>query len=144
MSCIEHTQKGCSGGYARANINGRTVGLHRAVYIRHHGLDITAIDGKVIRHTCDNPRCINPVHLVIGTQQDNMDDMVNRGRHVLGRRVKGVQVHTAVLTPEQVLYIREHYKPYSKDANQKTLAKQFNVDYTTIAQIVRRQTWKDI
>ena len=136
MTCIEHTQKGDSGGYARSKCGGRTVGLHRLVYIRYYNLNLSDIQGMVIRHTCDNPRCINPEHLIIGTQQDNVDDMVSRGR-----QAKGCNRKHAKLTKEQVIYIRKHYKPRSKDYNQRVLGEQFGVDSSTIGQIVRGQIW---
>ena len=41
---------------------------------------IGPIDGKVVMHTCDNPACVNPNHLVIGTQKDNMQDALKKGR----------------------------------------------------------------
>ena len=136
MTCIEHTQKGDSGGYARSTCGGRTVVLHRLVYIRYYNLDLADIHGMVIRHTCDNPRCINPDHLLLGTQQDNMDDRCARQR-----TTKGEGIPQSKLTVTQVRYIRKHYKPRSKDYNQRVLGEQFGVDSTTIGQIVRGQLW---
>jgi hypothetical protein len=52
---------------------------HRIVY--EHLTGVTIPDGKVLRHKCDNPPCVNPAHLIPGTQQDNIDDMVARRRH---------------------------------------------------------------
>ena len=93
--CIDHGQvgkkvidrKNFKGGYgytkrAWGGKPKRTVKLHRAVYCDYHGLSLDYIEGMVVRHICDNPRCINPLHLMLGTQQDNIDDMMERGRHV--------------------------------------------------------------
>ena len=52
--------------------------LHRTVWEAHNAEPIP--EGMVLRHTCDNPACCNPNHLVLGTQQDNVDDMHARGR----------------------------------------------------------------
>ena len=59
------------------------VAAHRYAYATVHG-DPGEL---IVRHTCDNRRCCNPAHLVIGTHQDNMDDMVSRGRHVGTREI---------------------------------------------------------
>lgn len=57
-------------------------------------------------HKCDNPPCINPDHLFVGTRSDNMRDMVDKGRHPY---VKGERNHSAKLTDEQVAEIRARY-----------------------------------
>lgn len=45
-------------------------------------------EGLIIRHRCDNPSCVNPEHLEVGTYQENSDDMVSRGRHNNGQKPK--------------------------------------------------------
>lgn len=76
--CLEWT--GCynTDGYPRVFWKGSANGkLHRIIYELTHKKPAT---GLVIRHTCDNPKCINPKHLICGTQQDNMQDRVSRDR----------------------------------------------------------------
>lgn len=77
--CIEHTQKGANNGYGNTarTIAGvkRHMPLHRAVFWDTYGYL-----PEVVRHTCDNTRCINPAHLLPGTQKDNMQDCIRRGR----------------------------------------------------------------
>lgn len=74
--CILHKQKGNKDGYASTNrkVNGvmRNLLMHRVKFCDFHGISIDEIAGLEIRHTCDNPRCINPLHLVTGTHADNM------------------------------------------------------------------------
>lgn len=83
-------------GYAlvtRPGARSRSVLLHRLVYCRSNGLELADIAGKVVRHTCDNPRCINPAHLLIGTRADNNRDRADRGRSA--KRVPSRQKLTA-------------------------------------------------
>lgn len=87
-------------GYGRINRDGKLVRLHRAVWERDHG-PIHA--GKVIMHTCDNPPCINPAHLAIGTQPQNIADMDRKGRRV---NLYGSQQSQAKLTETDIPDIR--------------------------------------
>jgi hypothetical protein len=57
--------------------------VHRAVYAFAHG---AIPQGMVVMHSCDNPRCINLSHLSLGTQKDNTDDMIAKGRHAWRER----------------------------------------------------------
>lgn len=64
--------------YGMIRHEGRMMGAHRAMWQRTNG-HIPA--GMVVRHNCDNPACVNPAHLLLGTQSDNILDAVERGRH---------------------------------------------------------------
>ena len=64
-------------GYGRVTMNYRAISAHRASWEYHVG---PVPDGMILLHTCDNPPCVNPEHLRIGTNQDNTDDMVAKGR----------------------------------------------------------------
>lgn len=85
-------------GYPRAHRNGVLQPIYRFVYEASNG---PIPLGMHIRHTCDEPRCINPEHLETGTHADNMRDKIERGRQSRGERV-----NTVKLTPDQVRAIR--------------------------------------
>lgn len=92
-----------------------------------------------VRHKCDHSKCVNPNHLELGSHQDNVDDMVQRGR-----QAKGTDNGRVKLTSEQVLEIREKYKDKSKSTSQRELAREYGVHQTLIGFIVREEIWKHI
>ena len=66
-----------SGGYGALELQGVTYGAHRVSFNQFNG---PIVDGNVIRHKCDNRKCVNPEHLLQGSYSDNTNDMVERGR----------------------------------------------------------------
>ncbi|MDN8078314.1 HNH endonuclease [Burkholderia multivorans] len=134
--CIEHHQKAKS--YGRVLIEGVKTGTHRAAYCKAHGLSIQDIDGIVIRHTCDNQRCVNPDHLVSGTHMDNMMDKVARNRQ---QRLGGSKNGRAKLNDADVAEIRRLYVPRSFEFGAAALARRFEVHSTTIDRIVSGKSW---
>lgn len=131
--CIEHNQ-----AHERAMVRwqGKQISMHRLAYCFTRGIEPDMLTGTVIRHTCDNPRCINPKHLLLGTHQDNMDDKVKRNR-----QAKGGGHGLVKLTSEDVLQIRKLYLKGSSTNGVVALGKQFNVSKSTIHTIVARKTW---
>jgi hypothetical protein len=81
--CTSHAPN--SKGYPQIMINGKTLKLSRYVYNKEKG---EIPQGMLICHSCDNPACINPLHLWSGTHKDNMQDMQAKGRRK-GGRIKG-------------------------------------------------------
>lgn len=109
----------------------RAKGAHRIAYCKHHNIPIDDIDGLVILHKCDNPPCINPQHLVLGTQQDNVADMYAKGRSY--SRLGSCNPN-AKLTYELAEMIRSDYltiKSYSK------LASKYGVGKSTISRVIK-------
>ena len=138
--CILHKQKGNRDGYASTNrlIKGkmRSLLLHRAKFCDYHNIPIESLDGYELRHTCDNPRCINPLHLIKGTHAENMNDM-----KVRNRVSKGERHARSVLNWTLVRQMRELYS--TGNFTQAELAKSFGVGTSTVQQIVRGATWKN-
>lgn len=142
MDCIDHKQVGDRDGYGNTTSHeykgtrGK-LKLHRLAYCRYHNLSIDAIDGKVVMHTCDNPRCINPTHLKLGTIKENNADRVSKGRFC------GVHSPMAKLTQADILFIRQHYKRHSRTWNTRTLAIKFGVCHQTISNVVSYRQYKE-
>lgn len=123
-------------GYGRISKNGRPVSAHRLSYELHKG---EIPEGLHVCHTCDNRSCVNPDHLFAGTQQDNMDDMVKKGRWG-GADQKG-EMHSSVkLTEPDVLEIRE----LAGTMTQRKIADKFNVGFVQISRIISRDRWSHI
>ena len=132
MECIEAkgTIKNASydaKGYGQIQTPGRTVKAHRHVWEECFGL---IPDGLCICHHCDNPACVNPAHLFLGTHADNMRDMREKGRV---RR--GSKHPRSKLTEDDVRAIR-----LSALSNAE-LARRYQVTEPSIHQIVTRRTW---
>lgn len=106
---------------------------HRVSWMIHNG---PIPDGKQVLHRCDNPPCVNPSHLFVGTHQDNMDDCTKKGRRQCGERAS-----LAKLTADGVKSIRNQYK---KGARSKTLAEDFGVHQSTILGVLSGRTWKHV
>ena len=140
-SCIDHGKHGGAQGYTTTwqPNRGKSVRTHRLVYCQHKDISLEDIEGQVVRHTCDNPRCINPEHLLLGTQQDNMDDKVSRDR-----QSKGAAHGLTSLTNDDVNYIREHCIPYSKVVGVLAMARKFKVTSAAISRILHGETWQHL
>ena len=130
--CINWSKGLADNGYGLTTRNNKTYRAHRLAYCDYHNIDHSDIKGQVVRHTCDNRKCVNPEHLLIGTHQDNMDDMKKRNRSA-----KGLFNGAGKLTPEQVTYIRTHYVKNSKEFGTVALGRKFGVHNVTIGRVVR-------
>lgn len=139
MDCFEHNQIGGRYGHGKTSYQGQQTSMHRAVYCRQHQIPLETIKGLVVRHTCDNGRCINPEHLELGTYQENMDDKVQRGRSARG------EAHGQVkLTGVNVQYIRDNYKARCPQFGTRALGRKFNLHNCTVSRIVRGENWSHV
>lgn len=115
-----------SDGYPCVCLNGKQYRVSRVIYAYTY----TDPGKLIVRHTCDNPSCVNPDHLIAGTTQDNIDDKVSRGR-AKGAH-SGEQHHNAILTDKQVEEIRKVPNVYGSG---RRLAKKYGVSESTISNI---------
>lgn len=122
---------------------------HRISWTIHFG---KIPEGLLVLHKCDNPSCVNPVHLFLGTHQDNMTDMKSKGRSAFGDRSpmalypevrpKGELNGRSKLTAEDVRYIRLTYVKGSQGPTGSTeLATKFGVSTVLIQQIAKNKIW---
>lgn len=132
--CIDHGRLVSGFGYAGISVDGRRVGLHRKVYCDANSMSLQDIAGMVIRHTCDNPRCINPNHLLLGTHWDNMNDRRIRER---ANPQRGHKHTLSKLSAEQVAWVRENYKPRDKVYGVRAMARTLGVYHNVISRVVR-------
>lgn len=121
-SCNSH-------GYGKITRDGSTIAAHRIAYEEANG---PIASDLVIRHRCDNRKCVNPAHLVAGTQKDNMDDMARRGRRAC---FKGERHGNAKLNEDKVRAIRADARP------QKIIAAHYGVSVPTISEVKNRKIW---
>lgn len=119
--------------YAAADRHPRLA--HRVAWELTHG---PIPDGMFILHHCDNPRCVRPDHLFLGSQLDNMRDRSAKGR---AARLRGELQGGAKLTWEKARQIRILYA--TGDITQDQLATRFNVGPTAIYDVLRNHTWQE-
>ena len=128
--CWEWTACKSSDGYGCFTLNYRNLRAHRLAYTLSKG---EIPEGLVVRHTCDNPVCCNPDHLILGTHTDNMADMLERKR-----QAKGEGNSSCKLTPKQVMEI------YNSPLPQDEIAKLYNIDQSIVSRIKHKKRWKHI
>ena len=133
-SCWEWVKHVTEWGYGVIKVKGKAELAHRISYSVFKG-DPT---GLCVLHVCDNPKCINPYHLFLGTNADNVRDKVAKNRQSKVGEYPGERHHGAKLTNEDVLFIRE------SQLSQKQLAVKFNTTQPNISLIQRRVRWAHI
>jgi hypothetical protein len=120
-------------GYGQFGYCRRNVLAHRFSYAQAYG-PIEA--HMMVCHRCDNPSCVRPDHLFLGTQKDNLDDCAAKGRT---NRVRGERHRCAILTEKQVLQIRSRVSERRVD-----LAKEFGVSPEAISGIINGRKWRHV
>lgn len=126
-------------GHGRMKIAGTLVSPHRYIYEMFVG---SLADSDKVLHTCDNPSCVNPLHLYKGNNSDNMKDCAARGRLGVQRDpsfTQGENRPTAKLNDDAVREIRK--APQSEIRN---LAKRFGVHRAVIYKVMKRQRWAHV
>ena len=119
-------------GYGAMKVGDRIQGAHRFAYEHFVG---PIPSGLHVLHTCDNPSCVNPNHLFLGTHADNMADMKTKGRANPWPGVRALQKLERTLRFHDVRWIRKAYA--ARILNQYELAAKFSVSQPAISYIVR-------
>lgn len=123
-----------SDGYGRFWCNNKTRQAHCIAWeLFNH----KSSNGLCVLHSCDNPNCVNPEHLSLGTNLDNSRDMVEKGR-----QSKGEKNGNCKLTGKEVSEIRKRYA--NEFVTLAALGREYNVSYVQIAYIVKHKGWKEI
>ena len=136
--CWEYTGARNFYGYGVITLDYKQHRVHRLVY----ELNIGSIpDGKLVLHKCDNRACCNPDHLFLGTYQDNVDDMVEKGRDSYGQNI-GENNGQAILTTDEVYQIRKLLA--ENRYTQGEIGAMFGVGRGAVKQIKLGYTWKHL
>lgn len=131
--CMEWIGTKCSDGYGHfRNKKGNAPTAHRYSYILHYG----SFTGSIVCHSCDNPKCVRPDHLFLGTVLDNIKD-----RDMKNRTSKGTNRTNAKLNDKDVRIIRERLKNGDTIAS---LSKRYEVTDSVISKVKYNQTWKHV
>lgn len=135
-TCVSHTRKG-EGTYPTTMIDGVNTRISRLTFKDTH--PEVLVNGEipadmVVRHTCDNSKCINPEHLILGTQADNVQDCVDRNRRVY---VSGEKHYNSKLSKNQVVEIINN-----TTEPQAALAERYNVSSACVSAIKCGRTWR--
>jgi hypothetical protein len=121
-------------GYARVEVKGEKIFVHRYAWELHHG---PIPEGLFVCHTCDCRICVNPGHLWLGTAAENTADMVAKGRGT-----RGVQFYNAKLTDDTVRAIRAEYQTGS--ISHRKLAQRYGVSEPAIQHMLTGKTWRHV
>ena len=124
------------GGFYVKQIN-NTVTCHKLAFLIIHNFNLGDIpNGVVVRHSCNNPPCVRPIHLLLGTCKDNSNDMI-----LAGNSLKADKNPRAILSWEIVNKIRKLWN--EEYLTNKQLFDIFNIRRSVIWQIVYNKTWCD-
>jgi hypothetical protein len=163
-TCWEWTAGCFTNGYGQFQLAGQPYMAHRIAWTLENG---PIPDGLSILHRCDNKLCVRPDHLWVGTHDDNMADMAEKGRAASGdrhgfrlhpdsvprgerngaytqphRRPYGERIGCAKLTDAAVVEMRDLYA--AGGVTQRDLAKRFRVSKGTVYYVLRRENWKHV
>ena len=132
-------------GYGQIWRNGKKVKAHRLSWEMHNGI---IPEGIFVLHKCDNPSCVNPEHLFLGNQKDNMQDCSKKKRncmqvypgafgHRKGEKHRGAKLSNSDVQEIVILFGSNKY-------TKAELARMFKVHRTTVSKIFEGKNWKSV
>lgn len=124
-------------GFGHSHLTGRQTRVHRVSWELHFG---AVPPGQRVLHHCDNPACVRPEHLFLGTHLDNMRDCAAKGRKVATAPF-GEAHWCHKLTADQVAEIRRLHVPYGRTLSVRGLAAKFGVSKSTIGDVLTGRNW---
>lgn len=120
-------------GYGVLYIDGKSWKAHRYSYFLAHGECPAGLD---VCHSCDNPPCVNPDHLFLGSEADNMRDMREKGRSARGERHPDAKLTNEAVTAMRVLR--------SAGRTVRSLAAEYGVEESVASRAIAGRTWRHI
>lgn len=127
-------------GYGQFTTFGRARSyVHRVSFELEHGVDLVAVrsGGPLVCHSCDNPPCVNPDHLFLGSGVDNAQDMIRKGRQAPAPQF-GEHNPQAILTAADVRAIRADTRKLTE------IATAFGIAVSTTSQVRTRKLWPHV
>ena len=121
-------------GYGKLYIRRKAYSAHRVAWVIANNAEIP--EGMCVCHSCDNPACVNPDHLWIGTDADNLNDKVSKGRQARGIRVSGAKLNDSDV--ETIFVLREAGWLH------RQIAARFGVGTKHVADILARRNWAHV
>lgn len=134
------TQSG-SNGYGKIRTSAGHMMAHRYSFEIHKG---KIPENMIVMHSCDTPLCVNPLHLSIGTSQDNENDKKNKGRQARGERLARAQnnyVRCGEKSPTHKLTLEQVNEIRNSNLSQRKIAKIFAITQANVSLIKRGKTW---
>lgn len=119
-------------GYGLIRRDGKQRMVTRWIMHLIHGFDLDS--HLSVLHHCDTPSCCEPSHLFVGTNRDNCNDKVRKGRQLKGEQISRIR-------PDDVIEI---FRLYKSGLSFATIARQFNYTRNGILKIIRRESWKHL
>ena len=137
-SCWNWTASLDTSGYGRFKVRShQSVSAHRVAFVLANNEHPKKM---LVLHSCDNPKCVNPSHLRLGTAKDNSDDMYRRGRNVIPDR-SGANNGNSKLNEAQVKAIKGMI---AEGVSNVKIAPQFGVTHQLISKIKRGHIWSEV
>lgn len=134
--------RGAKKQYGSIKVDGKSISAHRFSWEFYNNSKVP--NGMVVMHKCDNPKCVNPMHLRVGTHEENMMDMLSKNRQAKGndfvnrKPAKGSKNGLAKLTELQAMEI------FKDTRSQREIGLQYGVSQTVVHNIKSKKTWKEI